>query len=101
MPHQHHDGCGHEAHDHDHDHDHDDPQNLGYQDNLYAHIDRPNVIALNAEGKAADVIKPWNERMDETKVNTQLIYVLTWACQFENGSVSRVRCRRPTVRAAF
>ncbi|KAF5327246.1 hypothetical protein D9619_004587 [Psilocybe cf. subviscida] len=61
--------CGHEAHDHDHDHD--DPQNLGYQDNLYAHIDRPNVIALNAEGNAADVIKPWNERMDEAKSQMQ------------------------------
>lgn len=80
MSHQHHQDCGHEAHDHDHnhDHDHDDPQNLGYQDNLFAHIDRPNVIALNAEGNAADVIKPWNERMDETKVSIDINCVRIW-----------------------
>src|SRR6188768_1286254 len=58
MPHEHHHGCGHESHDHDHDHD--SPE-LGFQDNLFTHIDRQNVIALNANGKGSDIIKPWHE----------------------------------------
>ncbi|PPQ91827.1 hypothetical protein CVT25_000274 [Psilocybe cyanescens] len=66
MPHQHHDGCGHESHDHDHDHDH-DQSNLGFQDNLYIHIDRQNVMALNAVGNAPDIIKPWHARLDEAQ----------------------------------
>ncbi|KAF4613632.1 hypothetical protein D9613_007669 [Agrocybe pediades] len=65
MPHQHHDGCGHESHDHDHDHD--SPDNLGFQDNLYMHIDRQNVVALNASGEASNVIKPWHSRLDESQ----------------------------------
>lgn len=65
MPHEHHDGCGHESHDHDHDHD---DAALGYQDNLFQHIDRPNVVALNADGNAADIIKPWHLRLDEAQV---------------------------------
>ncbi|KAF9565426.1 DUF1000-domain-containing protein [Agrocybe pediades] len=65
MPHQHHDGCGHESHDHDHDHD--SPDNLGFQDNLYMHIDRQNVVALNACGEASNVIKPWHSRLDESQ----------------------------------
>ncbi|KAF9473749.1 DUF1000-domain-containing protein [Pholiota conissans] len=64
MPHEHHHGCGHESNDHDHDHD---DAALGYQDNLFQHIDRPNVVALNADGNAADIIKPWHLRLDEAK----------------------------------
>ncbi|KJA13326.1 hypothetical protein HYPSUDRAFT_73060 [Hypholoma sublateritium FD-334 SS-4] len=64
MPHEHNDGCGHESHDHDHDHD---AAVLGYQDNLFQHIDRPNVVALNANGDAAEIIKPWHLRLDEAK----------------------------------
>ncbi|KAH9481518.1 PITH domain-containing protein [Psilocybe cubensis] len=66
MSHQHHDGCGHESHDHDHDHDH-DQSNLGYQDNLFIHIDRQNVVALNAVGNAPNIIKPWHARLDEAQ----------------------------------
>lgn len=65
MSHHHDDNCGHESHDHDHDHDISD---LGPQDNLFIHIDRPNVVALNTSGRGPDVIKPWHERLDETKV---------------------------------
>jgi len=67
MPHQHHQGCGHENHDHDHEHD---SSELGFQDNLFMYIDRGNVIALNAGGNASDIIKPWNERLGETKVKS-------------------------------
>ncbi|KAI0322145.1 galactose-binding domain-like protein [Amylostereum chailletii] len=69
MPHDHHeDGCSHESHADGHDHDHDQSQG-GPQDNLFKHIDRANVVALNASedgepGRA--VIKPWHERTDET-----------------------------------
>ncbi|KAF9469042.1 PITH domain-containing protein [Collybia nuda] len=65
MSHQHNDSCGHENHGHDHDHDH-DTSDLGPQDNLFIHIDRSNVVALNANGHGSDVIKPWHERLDET-----------------------------------
>ncbi|KAJ8488115.1 hypothetical protein ONZ45_g14073 [Pleurotus djamor] len=66
MPHEHHHGCGHESHDHDHDHDH-DQNDLGPQDSLFGQIDRDNLVALNGNGNASDVIKPWHERLDETK----------------------------------
>jgi hypothetical protein len=60
-----HDGpCGHEGHDHDHDHDTSD---LGPKDNLFLHIDRPNVRAFNATGDGSVVIKPWHERLEESK----------------------------------
>ncbi|PPQ96258.1 hypothetical protein CVT26_005585 [Gymnopilus dilepis] len=62
MPHEHHDGCGHESHDHDHDHS---PSDLGFQDNLFARIDRQNVIALNGTGNAPNIIKPWHARLNE------------------------------------
>ncbi|ESK89291.1 thioredoxin trp26 family protein [Moniliophthora roreri MCA 2997] len=68
MDHHHYTGCGHESHDHDHDHDHEHEQG-GAQDNLYQHIDRQHVVALNASdnGKGPDVIKPWHERLGEEK----------------------------------
>ncbi|KAF9067231.1 DUF1000-domain-containing protein [Rhodocollybia butyracea] len=63
MPHIHDHSCSHE------DHDHDEEELLGAQDNLYEHIDRDNVVALNADDncKGPDVIKPWHERMSEDK----------------------------------
>ncbi|KZV72665.1 DUF1000-domain-containing protein [Peniophora sp. CONT] len=64
MPHDHHHhdaSCGHE---HDHDHDHDVPGG-GPQDNLFAHIDRENVVALNSTDPGSIIIKPWHERTDE------------------------------------
>ncbi|CAA7268165.1 unnamed protein product [Cyclocybe aegerita] len=64
MPHEHHDGCGHESHDHDHEHD--SPEH-GFQDNLFNHIDRQNVVVLNSDGLATDIIKPWHARLDENK----------------------------------
>ncbi|KAF9533720.1 galactose-binding domain-like protein [Crepidotus variabilis] len=64
MPHEHNDHCGHESHEHDHNHD---STELGFQDNLYLHIDRQNAVTLNSEGKASDILKPWHERLDENK----------------------------------
>ncbi|TFL06181.1 PITH domain-containing protein [Pterulicium gracile] len=72
MPHQHDNNCAHEAHDHDHDHDH-DQVDLGPQDNLFSKIDILNVTALNttSSGSAGlQVIKPWHERLDESKCLT-------------------------------
>lgn len=54
--------------DHEHDHTLDQPSNLGPQDNLYAHIDRDNVVALNSSQPGSCIIKPWHERLEETKV---------------------------------
>lgn len=65
MPHQHNDNCGHESHDQDHDHG---SSELGFQDNLFLAIDRSNAVALNAQGNASVIIKPWHERLDEAKV---------------------------------
>ncbi|KAH9941347.1 DUF1000-domain-containing protein [Amylocystis lapponica] len=60
-----HNHCSDESHDHDHSHH--VPEAQGNRDNLYAHIDRANVVALNAAapGTGPEVIKPWNERLDE------------------------------------
>lgn len=66
MTHQHDHSCGHEGHDHDHDHD--NTSDVGPQDSLYIHIDRPNVVALNTVEEGSVVIKPWHQRLDETKV---------------------------------
>jgi hypothetical protein len=66
MAHNHdHEHCG-DEHDHAHDHDHDQPG--GPQDNLYAHIDREHVVALNSVSEGSSIIKPWNERADEQMV---------------------------------
>lgn len=68
MAHNHnHGGCHDESHDHDHDHG--IPEALGPRDNLYSRIDRPNVVALNVEsGHGPEVIKPWDQRLDESVV---------------------------------
>ncbi|THV02761.1 DUF1000-domain-containing protein [Dendrothele bispora CBS 962.96] len=67
MPHQHDHNCDHESHDHDHDHS--GTSGLGPQDNLFMHIDRDNVLAMNAndECKGPDIIKPWHLRLSEEK----------------------------------
>jgi hypothetical protein len=67
MPHEH---CG-----HDHDHSHELTSDLGSQDNLFLHIDRENVVALNTSGSGSDVIKPWHARLDETQVADEYILV--------------------------
>ncbi|KAI0926421.1 hypothetical protein AcW1_008601 [Taiwanofungus camphoratus] len=53
---------------HSHGHHHDIPEAQGHRDNLFSHIDRDNVVALNVQspGKGPEVIKPWHERQDET-----------------------------------
>ncbi len=33
------------------------------------HIDRDNVIALNSTSEGKEVIKPWDERLDERVVS--------------------------------
>ncbi|TFK19698.1 thioredoxin Trp26 family protein [Coprinopsis marcescibilis] len=53
----HHEGCGHDHLGND----------LGPQDSLFSQIDRPNVIALNGAHKGSVVIKPWNEREDNSQ----------------------------------
>ncbi|OJA16475.1 hypothetical protein AZE42_06877 [Rhizopogon vesiculosus] len=65
MPHNHRDGhCSHESHEHDHDHSH-AANDLGPNDNLFPHIDRANVVALNGTGQGSIVIKPWDQRNNE------------------------------------
>jgi hypothetical protein len=59
-----HDHGDHE-HDHDHDHEHAHPDTGGPSDNVFGHIDRDNVIALNSIGEGKQIIKPWDERLDE------------------------------------
>lgn len=66
--HNHHDhSCNDESHSHDHDHSH-SSEATGPQDNLFIHIDRSNVVALNTTGEGKEVIKPWHERLDESVV---------------------------------
>ena len=59
----------HGDHAHDHDHDHAHPDTGGPSDNVFIHIDRDNVIALNSIGEGKQVIKPWDERLDERVVS--------------------------------
>lgn len=61
--HDHDHNCG----DHTHGHDHEDIG--GSSDNVFTHIDRDNVIALNSTGEGKQIIKPWNERLDEQVVS--------------------------------
>ena len=70
MPdhHHHNEGCGHEIHDHDH-----DSGDLGPNDNLFPHIDRPHVVALNGTGPGSIVIKPWHQRTDEEVVRDRKV----------------------------
>jgi len=61
MSHNHDHDCG----DHAHSHDHTQTDASGPSDNVFVHIDRDNVVALNSIGEGKEVIKPWNERLDE------------------------------------
>jgi hypothetical protein len=63
--HDHDHNCGDHAHSHDHGH----ADTSGPSDNVFVHIDRDNVIALNSTGEGKQVIKPWNERLDEQVVS--------------------------------
>jgi hypothetical protein len=63
--HDHGDNCGDHAHSHDHTH----TDAGGPSDNVFVHIDRDNVVALNSIGEGKVVIKPWNERLDEQMVS--------------------------------
>jgi hypothetical protein len=65
MSHHHDDNCGEHAHGDDHSH----TGNGGLSQNLFAHIDRDNVVALNSVHGGSQVIKPWDERMDEQVVS--------------------------------
>ncbi len=64
------------SHNHDHgdhahgdDHAHAQTDAGGPSDNLFVHIDRDNVIALNSIGEGKQIIKPWDERLDERVVS--------------------------------
>jgi hypothetical protein len=76
MPQDHdHHRCTDQAHPHDHDHSH-DASDLGPQDNLFSQIDLDRVTVLNGVDPAqgSDVIKPWDQRMDEDKVSAVLFF---------------------------
>lgn len=66
MPHEHNDHCGHETHEHDHD----ESAELGFQDNLFLHIDQENAVVLNSDQKASNILKPWHQRLEENKVSS-------------------------------
>lgn len=69
MSHNHdHGSCN--DHSDQHDHQHGPPEAVGPRDNLFTRIDRDNVMALNAQdpAKGPEVIKPWDQRLDEDKV---------------------------------
>ncbi|KAG6369396.1 hypothetical protein JVT61DRAFT_14928 [Boletus reticuloceps] len=92
--HHHNEGCGHESHDHDHDHDSGD---LGPNDNLFPHIDRPHVVALNAVGPGASVIKPWHARMNEQVVRDNKSPIL--CLSIKTSAVFGIRRRRTILRS--
>ncbi|KAG0196884.1 hypothetical protein BGX28_009643 [Mortierella sp. GBA30] len=61
-------GHGHGHDDHDHDHD-ESPETGLVHESLYQRIDHDNVQCLNESEPNAgrDVLKPWHEKMDDTK----------------------------------
>ncbi|KAF9414476.1 PITH domain-containing protein 1 [Podila epigama] len=64
--HGHEHGHGHDDHDHDHD---ESPELALVHESLYSKIDHDNVICLNESepGAGKSVLKPWHEKMDDTK----------------------------------
>lgn len=62
------------CHDEHCDHDHDDLPESGEQFLLYSKIDIDNVNCLNESepNSGKNVIRPWNERMDDSKVSIWL-----------------------------
>lgn len=101
MPHNHHDGhCGHESNENDHDHDH-GTSDLGPNDNLFPHIDRANVVALNATREGSVVVKPWDQRNNEEAV-CHIFHTYTYVQQLitlKSFLVFGVGCRRSAVRS--
>lgn len=84
MSHNHNHSCSSEQNDHNHDHDHDHKNSSGVSDNLYVHIDLPNVRILNATdgSAAAKILKPWDKRLDETLVRLNTLFLLQVALLF-------------------
>ena len=70
MSHGHSHGCG------GHDHDHDSPDR-GALFSLYTKIDTERVECLNeaSEGSGKLVFKPWDERLDFSKVGAENLCV--------------------------
>ncbi|KAF9578584.1 hypothetical protein BGW38_005548 [Lunasporangiospora selenospora] len=64
-------GDGH-GHGHDHDHSHDAPDSDLVHESLYQKIDHDNVTCLNesAPNAGRNVLKPWHEKMDDTKLKS-------------------------------
>lgn len=62
--------CAHQHHDHGGDDAHVGPE-LGIQYTLYTKIDLDNVTCLNeaTEGSGKTVFKPWDERLDFSRVS--------------------------------
>jgi hypothetical protein len=92
-----HDNCSPESNDSGLDHSHDSSADVGPQDNLFAYIDRENVVALNASAEGSVVIKPWNERLEETKVCRSPFILLSFhlmGCSSWNLTPT-IKCRMP------
>ena len=86
----------HGDHEHGHDHEHAHTDTGGLSDNVYMHIDRDNVIALNSNGEGKGVIKPWDERLDERVVSICSCLRRYWLYLYLH-TVYRVGCRRSAV----
>ena len=71
--------CDHDHGGHEHGHDHAHTDTGGHSDNVYVHIDRDNVVALNSIGEGKQVIKPWDERLDEQVVSICLRVRRHWS----------------------
>ncbi|KAG0042431.1 hypothetical protein BGZ83_000463 [Gryganskiella cystojenkinii] len=63
----HHHGHGHDDHDHDHD---ESPDSGLVHESLHQRIDHDNVVCLNESepGQGRSILKPWHEKMDDTKI---------------------------------
>jgi hypothetical protein len=64
-----HDGHGHG----EHSHSHDTPMDDIPRETLYSIIDHQNVVALNVV-QQNNILKPWEDRNDETVVNLLIMY---------------------------
>ncbi|KAG0241261.1 hypothetical protein BGW41_006115 [Actinomortierella wolfii] len=96
--------CHDEAHDHDHhhhghdghDHSHDRSPDEGLvHESLFSKIDRDNVVCLNESepGQGKSILKPWTDRMDDSKVlesdaDEQLILFIPFTASVKLKSIS-------------